>query len=400
MSEGSADQHIRGFLKKHNFTELEVNMLVNNTELVRYNSGDGIVCMKNRVDKVVFMIEGISHYEHIKPDGKDHLIRLSYHSRDPVNIAGSYSVISNQDRFPYTVSVRQPSLGFELYIDNLKKIEEALISKGDNTAYELFNRKFMGMLQANSTASIIEVSMKLGRLIEDRSNIVREFVVILSILVIYMVFFRIEENLMHVTPKMNLIMHVVYTLSFAFLCVIMIVRNKRKFINYGVSTVNLKESLMHGLKYAWPFILLSTVIKYLLTITPGTIYFGDSIVAYEKLLIPFFWVDMMMYSFLCYVQEFVTRGCLQSILERILSFLDLSVFWAILGANVLFAMLHLHHSFLFAIGAFFFGLMWGYIYHINRNLAGVSLNHMVVSFYPLVFLNVEKALYSGSIFIS
>jgi membrane protease YdiL (CAAX protease family) len=53
-------------------------------------------------------------------------------------------------------------------------------------------------------------------------------------------------------------------------------------------------------------------------------------------------------------------------------------FLAILVANLVFSMTHVHLSTFFALLVFVPGLVWGWLYSRHRTLLGISVSHIVV----------------------
>jgi CRP-like cAMP-binding protein len=96
---------------------------------------------------------------------------------------------------------------------------------------------------------------------------------------------------------------------------------------------------------------------------------------------------LSIYALSCAVQELIVRSALQSSLERFLTGSRV-VLQAVLIAALLFAMMHLHISFLFAALAFLPGLFWGWLFARRRHLLGVTLSHVAVGGYVFFVLGV------------
>lgn len=87
----------------------------------------------------------------------------------------------------------------------------------------------------------------------------------------------------------------------------------------------------------------------------------------------FFWT----YTLLAPLQEFLMRGVLQSSVERILSGRHRTA-WAVVTTAVLFGACHTTYSVPFALITVGAGLVWGWLYTRHRNLAGITLSHIIV----------------------
>ena len=77
------------------------------------------------------------------------------------------------------------------------------------------------------------------------------------------------------------------------------------------------------------------------------------------------------------IQEFVARGAIQSSFEKFM----LGRYrrpTAIVVANLMFSMTHIHLSPAFAILVFIPGLGWGWLYSRHRSLLGICISHIVI----------------------
>lgn len=97
---------------------------------------------------------------------------------------------------------------------------------------------------------------------------------------------------------------------------------------------------------------------------------------------------LIIYAVSSAVQEMIVRAALQSSLEDFLVG-KRRVATAIFTAGVMFSVNHLHMSFLFAALAFLPGLLWGWMFHRQRNLLGVTLSHAVVGGFVFFVLGVK-----------
>ena len=94
------------------------------------------------------------------------------------------------------------------------------------------------------------------------------------------------------------------------------------------------------------------------------------------------------YMLLIPIQELVARGGLQSCLRNFLQGPD-RVFMAILISNILFEVIHLVKSFWLAIGTFFLGLFWGFLFERQKSLIGVCLSHLIVGGWAFYILDIQ-----------
>lgn len=97
---------------------------------------------------------------------------------------------------------------------------------------------------------------------------------------------------------------------------------------------------------------------------------------------------LRIYGATAVVQELIVRGALQSSLEAFLTGPGRRT-RAIVVCALLFAISHLHISYLFAVLALVPGLFWGWLYSRRPNLVGVSLSHLVVGGYLFFILGIR-----------
>jgi hypothetical protein len=82
------------------------------------------------------------------------------------------------------------------------------------------------------------------------------------------------------------------------------------------------------------------------------------------------------------IQEFIARGGIQSAFQELLISKHKSLI-AIVLANLMFSMTHLHISTVIAIVVFVPGLFWGWLYHRHKTLIGVCVSHIIVGLFAI-----------------
>jgi CRP-like cAMP-binding protein/membrane protease YdiL (CAAX protease family) len=85
----------------------------------------------------------------------------------------------------------------------------------------------------------------------------------------------------------------------------------------------------------------------------------------------------MIYAAFCVFQEFVSRGLLQGCIGFFHQGKHKNLV-AILLSNIIFSILHLHVSFIFALVVFPLGCFWGWLYSKSKSLVGVSISHVLI----------------------
>lgn len=102
------------------------------------------------------------------------------------------------------------------------------------------------------------------------------------------------------------------------------------------------------------------------------------------------WVGVtviVMYFLFVPLQEFVTRGALQSSFQELIMG-PRKVFWAILLSNLLFSVTHFHVSLGAGLEVYIPGLFWGWMYARQRSLLGVCVSHLMFGGWALFILGI------------
>jgi membrane protease YdiL (CAAX protease family)/CRP-like cAMP-binding protein len=164
---------------------------------------------------------------------------------------------------------------------------------------------------------------------------------------------------------------------------------------FGLTTKNWQRSLLYTTLYTGIFIALLTAVKSLLImfvgdtqpeILPPTLF---PVIENGGELLPV----AFLYLSASFVQELMIRGCLQSSLELLLTG-RYRVWLAIIASNLIFSSFHLYLSPKIAIFVLIPGFFWGWLYHRQRNLIGVTLSHFLIGFYALSLMGLKPLLFN------
>ncbi len=158
--------------------------------------------------------------------------------------------------------------------------------------------------------------------------------------------------------------------------------------DFGIGFRHLLGSLWESLVFTAALLALVTGIKWvLLMVTPALA--GARLIEHPDIAArlgdPHVQTWLVIYGFSCLVQELIVRGALQSSLEMFLVGRG-RVRRAVVVSALIFAVNHLHLSFVFALAAFIPGLFWGWLFARRRNLVGPTLSHVLVGSYVFFIL--------------
>ncbi|HAT1659513.1 TPA: cyclic nucleotide-binding domain-containing protein [Legionella pneumophila] len=99
---------------------------------------------------------------------------------------------------------------------------------------------------------------------------------------------------------------------------------------------------------------------------------------------------MFLYSLFAPVQELMTRSALQSTFFLFLPGEKLFRKWnAILLSNLIFATMHTHLGLNYTSLTFIAGLFWGWLFHRQQSLIGVSVSHIILGVWSMFIVGLD-----------
>ncbi len=152
----------------------------------------------------------------------------------------------------------------------------------------------------------------------------------------------------------------------------MIINSRLPLNSFGVTLKGWKRSVLESVAVSSAVIVALFLLKMLAnTYRPG-IFKEPQIVCFG-----YFGLSYVTYIVVAPLQEFITRGTVQSTLERLFTGRN-SGFLAILVTSFLFGSLHVYSSIPLAVSALLTSWLWGWMYHRQKTLVGVSLSHFLI----------------------
>ncbi len=164
---------------------------------------------------------------------------------------------------------------------------------------------------------------------------------------------------------------VIEVISLAVVLAVVLTSNLR-LIDFGLTFTGWKRSVIESLIVSGAFILLLVLIKYLCNR-----YFPGLFRETKLFDLSYFGFTYITYLVVAPLQEFICRGAVQGTLEKILD-LRYRGFFAVLVTTFLFGAVHMMSSLNLAVVSFVTGWLWGWMYHRQKNLVGVSLSHFLI----------------------
>jgi CRP-like cAMP-binding protein len=163
---------------------------------------------------------------------------------------------------------------------------------------------------------------------------------------------------------------------------------------YGLTTAGWPRAVRDGIVLSLPLLLLLTLLKlawlHLAPAPPGASLFDlDATLDGPFSLGPWL-LGAAVYAVVCPVQELFARAGLQASLHHFLGRDDRRTrVTVIVISNLIFASAHTYLGVRFMLAAFVPGLFWGWLFHRQRSLVGVSVSHILVGLWALFVLGLQ-----------
>jgi len=142
--------------------------------------------------------------------------------------------------------------------------------------------------------------------------------------------------------------------------------------DFGLNTIRAKQSIVESVVISFLVVGLLCAGKYVLMNLYPERFPHRYIMSWEH-----FDYTYITYLVIAPLQEFITRGVVQTSLQRLLVGRHL-VLLAIMITSFLFGSLHVFSSFYLGLTATLTGWLWGWMYYRHQNLIGVSIAHFLI----------------------
>lgn len=166
-----------------------------------------------------------------------------------------------------------------------------------------------------------------------------------------------------------------FSILFLIISVLVILKTKLPLSFFGISRSNIKKSLWESGLVTLVIVAVLTMLK-IWAMKRWPALLGPAVVDWGM------W-DLSYYTYILIapVQEFVSRGVLQSSLERSLETSRYRAFLAVIVSACVFGSFHIFYSLGLALLTVVSGLVWGYLFTRHNNILGISLSHFVIGNY-------------------
>jgi membrane protease YdiL (CAAX protease family) len=223
-----------------------------------------------------------------------------------------------------------------------------------------------------------------------RARAMGQFVVaVMTLQCVYAIALTALPFLDGVLPASTSYVSVPLQLLFGIVAIAFIAQTRLPLRVFGIGFRDLLGSLALGVVVTLPFLLVVTVIKWIVLLAKGSkMPLVESTDVGRLVDDPRIRTLFVVYVVSCIVQELIVRSALQASLHLFL--VGKYARWqAVAVCALVFATNHLHMSALFAAVALLPGLVWGWMFDRKRNLVGVVLSHAAVGTWVFFLLGVN-----------
>ena len=292
---------------------------------------------------------------------------------------GEVALLDNEPRSA-SVRAKEDCVLLELKIENLESFASMPSKPSDTVKINLANVITNRLRHTNE----VTVQTLEARIAEEKARFAMGTIVcwLLGGLCVYVFALQVVSYLSKVVATTTFV-SVPILIFFAVLTFFSIKRSGYAFSEFGITTEGWKKSVTEAIVFSIPVMGLIVFGKWLfLTFGSNTadlplFYLGYSKQSFGTLLF-----TVIAYSAFSPIQEFIARGGIQSAFQNLL-ISKYSSLIAIIIANLMFSMTHLHISTAIALVVFIPGLFWGWLYHRHKTLLGVCISHIIVGLFAL-----------------
>lgn len=376
-------------------TSEQINKLLPLFRRQSFKTDELIICEGDPAADIFIIVEG--EVEVVKKDtSANHQHRISLLT--PGAVIGELALLDN---IPRSASVRalQPTKALSIAINDLQAL-----TKGSAEELKIYDKVITNLAREvtqrlrNTNEAVVKSLTNELRLQKTRALIGRLIINLIITISFYTFALNVISRITHTVSSTTIIGAPIVSIL---VCVtyFFIKKNKFPLSFYGLTLIGWHKSLLESLLFSLPVLALIVLAKYiaiksfpsfgqlpLFEFSP-TIHHKYIGIANHWLLI----ILPLIYLVFVPAQELVFRGVLQGSLEDFLTG-PFKTGLAILVANFIFSMTHLHVGLGLAILVFLPGLFWGWLYSRHHTLLGVTVSHILIGGFAFFVVGINAFL--------
>ncbi|AMP92510.1 cyclic nucleotide-binding domain-containing protein [Legionella pneumophila] len=165
---------------------------------------------------------------------------------------------------------------------------------------------------------------------------------------------------------------------------------------FGITLKDWGKTILEALAFTIPVMLFVLIIKVFFIIGINNLDNTPLFSGTKRFLVnnavdwEYYLAMIFLYSLFAPIQELMARSALQSTFFHFLPGEKLFRQWnAIFLSNLIFATMHTHLGLTFASLTFIAGLFWGWLFHRQKSLLGVSISHVILGVWSLFIVGLR-----------
>jgi CRP-like cAMP-binding protein len=379
----SRKQPDEALLKKHpiftaGFTKRELADFLSLGKSVQYPAGTIIFNEDEEANSFYLIVQGEAEVfkEAINEYGQNHRHILAVLKED--DIVGDMALIENK---PRSTSLRAKT-DVTVLCFKLEKIQEKpdLNLRLTNNIARILSER----LRYNNEVTIKNMEESLNQAM-GRNALGTFLIALLWLFCLYTLSIR---ELIFVRTQLTISTPLSAGMIFIFAVVIFIAMRLTTlpYSSFGITLHNWRNVTLQALVYSIPFAIIVLAIKACLVYLPTHSHYSH-LFSGAPLSWGYYLTMIFVYSLFSPAQELITRSATQTTFYLFLPGSDTFRKWnAIILSNLLFATIHSHLSLMFSAVVFVPGLFWGWLFHKQRSVIGVSVSHIVLGVWALFII--------------
>jgi CRP-like cAMP-binding protein len=268
-----------------------------------------------------------------------------------------------------TVAAKTELVAFELFREDLDQVTKAyphIVGTLQQKLYERLKVSYLALEQRNE---------ELQKLSNIRTELASLFTSVVLLITGYTFILGVLSNDLinqYLPAQSNYIISRLIEIS-TLVVVFKIVKNSSlSWKDFGLNTSGAKKAIVEALVVSFLIIGALCLVKYALIIAYPDSFSEKQIISWK-----YFDYTYITYLVVAPLQEFITRGVVQSSLQRLLVGRS-KIVLSIMITSFLFGSLHVFSSLYLGLVATISGWLWGWMYYRHNNLIGVSISHFLI----------------------
>lgn len=359
-----SSQALRSFFSLNEGDEVpeELCLILKRIKARNFNSGERIIREGDKADSLFVIDKGQADV--ISESGSGMVIG----QLKPEDFFGELALLSGNTRTA-TIVARTDMSVFELFRDDLEQVTKAyphVIGTLLQKLYERLKLSYLSLEQKN------EELLKMSKIRTELASLFTSVVLLITGYTFILGILNNDLIIRYLPAQSSYFISRIIEFSTLALVFKIVRGSSLSWKDFGIDLSGAKKSIVESLIISFSIIGALCLLKYGLTAAYPDKFADKRVIMWE-----YFDYTYVTYLVVAPLQEFITRGVVQSSLQRLLVGRR-KVMLSIIITSFLFGSLHVFSSIYLGLAATVTGWLWGWMYYRHRNLIGVSISHFLI----------------------